>query len=391
MDVGFTCHQAAAAPLGVQCSSTVRLSACKTIDFSRFFSVQLQNNPTAEPIESHVHSTTSDEEDILADVDDAADGSVLDLAADPTVAADQLSLGSSDHIAPAGEGQITAEPLMEESEWAEMVSDFFEYADQKPGRAENTHHEFSERGLSAYAGMSSNGHTLKNIFSGNFFENSSDEGSLYGHKERDLIKVTPLPNVAAFSKSGLIVRESLSEPFADTAVKDFPVRNEGQDAIPLKDYEIKAPTSHEGGHAERTVKTSSFDPRQIIRPVGGEVTPTQVAARVEVILDPAELGKVRMLITPGDNPAVTILAERPETFDLLRRNIDLLSKELRDAGVSGADISFSNGEEGGSSQNKLPVREPDSLPESATQPYLEITDPIKTTATFLNTGIDIRI
>lgn len=391
VDVGFTCHQAAAAPLGVQCNNVVRLSACKTIDFSGFFSVQLQDDPTAEPIESPVHSTASDDEDILADADDTADSSVLDLAADPTVAADQLSLGSSDHIGAAGERQITAEPLVEESEWVEMVSDFFEYADQKPGRAEILHHELSERGLSTYAGMSSNGHTLKNIFGGIFFEDSADEGSLHGHKEHDLIKVTPLPNVAAFSKSDPIVRESLSEPFAGTTMRDFHMSNEGQDAIPLKDYEIKAPTSHEGGHAERAFKTSSFDPRQVIRQIGREVTPTQVAARVEVILDPAELGKVRMLISPGDNPAVTILAERPETFDLLRRNIDLLSKELRDAGVSGADISFSDGEEEWSSQNNFPAREPDSLLESVPQQYLENADPVKTAATLMNTGIDIRI
>ncbi len=391
VDVGFTCHQAAAAPLGVQCNNVVRLSACKTIDFSGFFSVQLQDDPTAEPIESPVHSTASDDEDILADADDTADSSVLDLAADPTVAADQLSLGSSEHICAAGEGQITAEPLMEESEWVEMASDFFEYAEQTPPKVENTHHELSERGLSAYAGISSNGHTLKNIFGGKFFENSSDEGSLHGHKERDLIKVTPLPNVAAFSKSDPIVRESLSEPFTDTAMMDFHMSNEGQDAIPLKDYEIKTPTSHEGDHAERAIKTSSFDPRQVIRQIGREVTPTQVATRVEVILDPAELGKVRMLISPGDNPAVTILAERPETFDLLRRNIDLLSKELRDVGISGADISFSDGEEGWSSQNNFPAREPDSLLESVPQQYLENADPVKTTATLMNTGIDIRI
>ncbi|WGR62482.1 flagellar hook-length control protein FliK (plasmid) [Paracoccus ferrooxidans] len=98
-----------------------------------------------------------------------------------------------------------------------------------------------------------------------------------------------------------------------------------------------------------------------------------------------------MLISPGDNPAVTILAERPETFDLLRRNIDLLSKELRDAGISGADISFSDGEEGWSSQNNFLAGKSNPLPESAPQPYLETTDSIKTTATFVNTGIDIRI
>ncbi|WP_199260305.1 flagellar hook-length control protein FliK [Paracoccus binzhouensis] len=66
---------------------------------------------------------------------------------------------------------------------------------------------------------------------------------------------------------------------------------------------------------------------------------------VEITLSPEELGKVRLVISAGEKPSVAVHAERQETFDLLRRNVDALQKELREAGLLGADVSFSGGGE----------------------------------------------
>jgi len=63
--------------------------------------------------------------------------------------------------------------------------------------------------------------------------------------------------------------------------------------------------------------------------------------RIEVVLSPAELGRVEITLTAKD--AVTILsftAERPETADLLRRNIDLLLDDLRRLGFGEAQLGF---------------------------------------------------
>ncbi len=63
--------------------------------------------------------------------------------------------------------------------------------------------------------------------------------------------------------------------------------------------------------------------------------------RAELLLQPAELGRLRFEFTHrGDAVQVTIMAERPETMDLLRRNVDQLLGDLRTAGFSGSELSF---------------------------------------------------
>jgi flagellar hook-length control protein FliK len=70
---------------------------------------------------------------------------------------------------------------------------------------------------------------------------------------------------------------------------------------------------------------------------------------VEVSLSPEELGRVRMSLHGSDGQmTVQIMAERPETLDLLRRHIDLLAAELRQQGFADLTFSFSGGDAGGS-------------------------------------------
>lgn len=66
---------------------------------------------------------------------------------------------------------------------------------------------------------------------------------------------------------------------------------------------------------------------------------------VELTLNPEELGRIRMSLNLSETgAAVTIVAERPETVDLLKRNSDLLSAALRDLGH--LNIQFDFGERG---------------------------------------------
>ncbi|MEM6309068.1 MAG: flagellar hook-length control protein FliK [Pseudomonadota bacterium] len=61
---------------------------------------------------------------------------------------------------------------------------------------------------------------------------------------------------------------------------------------------------------------------------------------IEIALNPAELGRVRMVLSPSDaGITLSILTERPETLDLMRRNISDLAKSFAELGY--ADISFS--------------------------------------------------
>jgi hypothetical protein len=72
---------------------------------------------------------------------------------------------------------------------------------------------------------------------------------------------------------------------------------------------------------------------------------TVVSARsdgpVELRLSPEELGRLHLhLHSDGDVLRVTVLAERPETLDLLRRHADLLIHEIRAAGFAGGSFTF---------------------------------------------------
>jgi len=66
----------------------------------------------------------------------------------------------------------------------------------------------------------------------------------------------------------------------------------------------------------------------------------------EVALAPEELGQVRLTIhsnpTDPDRLVVMMMFERPEVMELFRRNADQLQADLRAAGYSGADLSYSH-------------------------------------------------
>ena len=65
---------------------------------------------------------------------------------------------------------------------------------------------------------------------------------------------------------------------------------------------------------------------------------------IDLRLNPEELGQVRIILTPRDSGmGVTILAERPETLDLMRRNADQLADDLGAMGYESTDFNFEQG------------------------------------------------
>ena len=82
-------------------------------------------------------------------------------------------------------------------------------------------------------------------------------------------------------------------------------------------------------------------PRQL-----AEIIHTSGGKSVDVALSPEELGRVRLSISQAEGGlVVSVQAERPETLDMLRRNIDQLDQELRLLGYTDPGFSFSH--EGG--------------------------------------------
>ncbi|MEO8240663.1 MAG: flagellar hook-length control protein FliK [bacterium] len=109
--------------------------------------------------------------------------------------------------------------------------------------------------------------------------------------------------------------------------------------------------------------------------------------KVEIVLDPAELGKVRFeLTTVNDRVQVNLSVERGETLDLLRRNADSLRAEFRDAGFDGSSLNFSHWNQR-SPDSKPPTTPADDatfdMPDAATPAPLRLNSTGK--------GLDLRL
>lgn len=67
-------------------------------------------------------------------------------------------------------------------------------------------------------------------------------------------------------------------------------------------------------------------------------------ARVEIRLDPPELGRVQIHLTSVEGGVqALVLAQRPETHDLLRRHAELLLHELAGSGFGSVSLDFASG------------------------------------------------
>ena len=92
--------------------------------------------------------------------------------------------------------------------------------------------------------------------------------------------------------------------------------------------------------------------------------------RIELTLDPVELGRVRFAVTSiGDQVQVSLSVERPETLDLLRRHAGELRTELREQGFANPTLSFGQWGQDKSADPPKPAAElTDTLPPTAPEP-----------------------
>ena len=109
----------------------------------------------------------------------------------------------------------------------------------------------------------------------------------------------------------------------------------------------------------------------------------------ELSLAPEELGKLRILMTPdGDKLRIVIQAERPETLELIRRNSESFTADLRQSGFAGTSFSF-----GGWGDQSPPQQAKNQ--DAAAHPFGingEIAVPPKPNARSLKTsGLDLRV
>lgn len=121
----------------------------------------------------------------------------------------------------------------------------------------------------------------------------------------------------------------------------------GREARPLKEDALPPMGVTESSEVRRSAESAAMRVEPVTRSV---ITQLVQAARatpdgmVEVRLSPEELGRVRLSMTTMENGMnVMVMTERPETLDLIRRNIELLAADLEGQGFQNLNFSF-NGE-----------------------------------------------
>ncbi len=108
------------------------------------------------------------------------------------------------------------------------------------------------------------------------------------------------------------------------------------------------PVQSANSPAEPKARTAQHVASQI----AAEISRTDTG-KTEILLDPKELGRVRLTMhTTEQAISIVILAERPETSDLMRRHIDQLAQEFRAIGYE--DIRFSFGDQTGQRDQRPP-------------------------------------
>jgi len=107
-------------------------------------------------------------------------------------------------------------------------------------------------------------------------------------------------------------------------------------------------------HDTRPVHRHDTAPQPVLAQVA-EAARRLPDGTVEVRLSPEELGRVRLSLAPGDSGLVVhLVAERPETLDLMRRHVDLLAGDLRQQGFAGLSFSFGRDNGTGGQTHRVP-------------------------------------
>lgn len=123
----------------------------------------------------------------------------------------------------------------------------------------------------------------------------------------------------------------------------------GATLLPEPDPEARMSASAAAQPAQTgtSVSTAAAAARQIVQAAQTDSRP-ESSGGVDIALDPPELGRVRLsLVEVNGVLSLSIAAERPETAELMRRHIALLSQEFVRAGLEAPSVDISQGGDDG--------------------------------------------
>lgn len=117
-----------------------------------------------------------------------------------------------------------------------------------------------------------------------------------------------------------------------------------------------------------------------------EILAREPGKPVEIALNPEELGRVRISLSTSEaGVTVLVTSERPETLDLLRRNIDQLSQEFLRLGYEQASFEFNSEDTGRDEQTPKGERKTAEISVAANDTIAP--QPVR----LVQTGLDLRL
>ncbi|MGJ8622991.1 MAG: flagellar hook-length control protein FliK [Yoonia sp.] len=147
--------------------------------------------------------------------------------------------------------------------------------------------------------------------------------------------------------------------------------------------------SERASTATGPMPVSSAASPELARHAGQQMATALVQSQgktTEIALNPEELGRVRLSLSASDGVLTLVVqAERPETSDLLRRNIEVLAQDFRSLGYE--NLSFSFSDQHGDSRDQGPETDDAAFAPHENSP----TEDARPLATVAVSGLDLRL
>lgn len=136
----------------------------------------------------------------------------------------------------------------------------------------------------------------------------------------------------------------------------------------------------------------SFLAPPVVRQISDAIV-RSVNDRIEIVLSPEELGRVRMVLSGQDRaPHVVLWAERPETLDQLRRHADVLLQQFGEDGLGDATLDFRGGHDGAAErEDRFDSAEPGAESDDPALPAAGHTIALHPATTGAERRLDIRL
>ena len=164
---------------------------------------------------------------------------------------------------------------------------------------------------------------------------------------------TDRPQARAGEPGGLRAAPSAAQPDAAAQAPQGAPQLAPAEALPLSPLAgtAEAAAFHKPAAAHASLVA---DPRAVAGQLAVAVANTD-DSRIEIRLDPPELGRVHIHLTAVDGGIQALVAaQRPETQDFLRRHAETLAEELAAAGYGEVSLDFAAGEDAAPGRDERP-------------------------------------